>query len=48
MTAAANQLARRTGPRELSVEVTPLPRRRPLAFLTDLLNGAEDIARRQR
>jgi 1-acyl-sn-glycerol-3-phosphate acyltransferase len=23
-----------------------LPRRRPLAFLTDLLNGAEDIARR--
>ena len=25
----------------------PLPRRRPLAFLTDLLNGAEDIARRR-
>ncbi len=25
-----------------------LPRRRPLAFLTDLLNGAEDIARRAR
>jgi 1-acyl-sn-glycerol-3-phosphate acyltransferase len=25
-----------------------LPRRRPLAFLTDLLNGAEDIARRPR
>jgi 1-acyl-sn-glycerol-3-phosphate acyltransferase len=24
-----------------------LPRRRPLAFLTDLLNGAEDIARRR-
>jgi 1-acyl-sn-glycerol-3-phosphate acyltransferase len=24
-----------------------LPRRRPLAFLTDLLNGADDIARRQ-
>jgi hypothetical protein len=23
-----------------------LPRRRPLAFLTDLLNGADDIARR--
>jgi hypothetical protein len=23
-----------------------LPRRRPLAFLTDLLNGTEDIARR--
>ena len=25
----------------------PLPRRRPLFFLTDLLNGAEDIARRE-
>ena len=25
----------------------PPPRRRPLAFLTDLLNGPEDIARRQ-
>jgi hypothetical protein len=25
----------------------PLPRRRPLSFLTDLLNGAEDIARRE-
>ena len=24
-----------------------LPRRRPLAFLTDLLNGAEDVARRE-
>ena len=24
-----------------------LPRRRPLAFLTDLLNGAEDVARRR-
>jgi 1-acyl-sn-glycerol-3-phosphate acyltransferase len=24
-----------------------LPRRRPLAFLTNLLNGAEDVARRQ-
>ena len=23
-----------------------LPRRRPLAFLTDLLNGPEDVARR--
>ena len=23
-----------------------LPRRRPLAFLTDLLNGADDVARR--
>lgn len=25
-----------------------LPRRRPLAFLTDLLNGADDVARRDR
>ena len=25
---------------------TPLPRRRPLAFLSDLLNGPDDIARR--
>lgn len=25
----------------------PLPRRRPLSFLTDLLNGADDIARRR-
>jgi 1-acyl-sn-glycerol-3-phosphate acyltransferase len=24
----------------------PIPRRRPLAFLTDLLNGADDVARR--
>jgi hypothetical protein len=24
-----------------------LPRRRPLGFLTDLLNGAEDIERRR-
>lgn len=24
-----------------------LPRRRPLAFLTDLLNGADDVARRR-
>ena len=24
-----------------------LPRRRPLSFLTDLLNGAEDVARRR-
>jgi hypothetical protein len=23
-----------------------MPRRRPLAFLSDLLNGADDIARR--
>ena len=26
----------------------PLPARRPLAFLTDLLNGADDMARRRR
>ena len=25
----------------------PLPRRRPLSFLTDLLNGADDVARRR-
>lgn len=30
----------------LPTEEPALPRRRPLAFLTDLLNGAEDIARR--
>lgn len=33
--------------RELLPEAEPrLPRRRPLAFLSDLLNGADDIARR--
>jgi 1-acyl-sn-glycerol-3-phosphate acyltransferase len=33
---------------ELLPEAEPrLPRRRPLAFLSDLLNGADDIARRQ-
>jgi 1-acyl-sn-glycerol-3-phosphate acyltransferase len=31
----------------LPAEEPHLPRRRPLAFLTDLLNGADDIARRQ-
>lgn len=31
----------------LPAEEPPLPRRRPLAFLTDLLNGAEDVARRE-
>ena len=30
----------------LPAEEPRLPRRRPLAFLTDLLNGAEDVARR--
>jgi hypothetical protein len=30
----------------LPAEEPRLPRRRPLAFLTDLLNGADDIARR--
>ncbi len=30
----------------LPSEEPPLPRRRPLAFLTDLLNGPDDIARR--
>jgi len=30
----------------LPTEEPRLPRRRPLAFLTDLLNGADDIARR--
>lgn len=30
----------------LPVDEPPLPRRRPLGFLTDLLNGAEDVARR--
>jgi hypothetical protein len=62
--------ARRTGPRELSVAVTPryrliwwvnrtvlrtlfkvrvsdLPRRRPIGFLTDMLNGQDDIERRR-
>ena len=33
---------------ELLPSVEPrLPRRRPLAFLTDLLNGADDVARRR-
>lgn len=37
----------RTAIEELLPATEPqLPRRRPLAFLTDLLNGAEDIARR--
>jgi 1-acyl-sn-glycerol-3-phosphate acyltransferase len=31
----------------LPAEEPRLPRRRPLAFLTDLLNGADDIARRR-
>jgi 1-acyl-sn-glycerol-3-phosphate acyltransferase len=31
----------------LPAEEPRLPRRRPLAFLTDLLNGADDIARRE-
>jgi 1-acyl-sn-glycerol-3-phosphate acyltransferase len=31
----------------LPVREPRLPRRRPLAFLTDLLNGADDIARRR-
>jgi 1-acyl-sn-glycerol-3-phosphate acyltransferase len=31
----------------LPAEEPRLPQRRPLAFLTDLLNGAEDIARRR-
>jgi len=37
----------RAGVQSLLPSVEPrLPRRRPLAFLTDLLNGADDIARR--
>jgi 1-acyl-sn-glycerol-3-phosphate acyltransferase len=31
----------------LPTEEPRLPRRRPLAFLTDLLNGADDVARRR-
>ena len=31
----------------LPVDEPRLPRRRPLAFLTDLLNGADDVARRK-
>lgn len=31
----------------LPAEEPRLPRRRPLAFLTDLLNGADDVARRR-
>jgi 1-acyl-sn-glycerol-3-phosphate acyltransferase len=31
----------------LPTEEPRLPRRRPLAFLTDLLNGADDVARRE-
>jgi 1-acyl-sn-glycerol-3-phosphate acyltransferase len=38
----------RAGLAELLPESEPrLPRRRPLSFLTDLLNGADDIARRR-
>ncbi|MGZ8475633.1 MAG: lysophospholipid acyltransferase family protein [Candidatus Limnocylindria bacterium] len=38
----------RAGVQALLPTVEPrVPRRRPLSFLTDLLNGAEDIARRQ-
>ena len=31
----------------LPAEEPRLPRRRPLSFLTDLLNGADDVARRR-
>jgi len=31
----------------LPKEEPHLPRRRPLSFLTDLLNGADDVARRR-
>jgi hypothetical protein len=37
--AAVAELLPRTEPR--------LPRRRPLSFLTDVLNGADDVARRR-
>ncbi len=45
---AALEVRIREGIRALLPDAEPrLPRRRPLSFLTDLLNGAEDVARRR-
>ena len=45
---AALEIRIREGIQALLPATEPrLPRRRPLAFLTDLLNGAEDVARRR-